>query len=1280
MSVVLMSPLRGSLCTLPLVILLVFISYKVVWSQQQTLYVKTNSTSPCPDDVRVMHCQTLDWYSNNSNISFTSNTVMLFQEGIHVLDTFVEISSCHNFSLVGNGSALHHSDGQPHPTSTINCTGAHNGGLLFSNSSNIHIRNLELGFCSGSYTLQEKHDFAGSLVFSSVQDISLDQVVISNAKGYGLHTSNILGANEVLNSAFLNTSLHPNSNNSGNAMFFFSRDFPSVDTVLTVNSSWFMYGVTKGNYSTAGGLNVFVNCPNVHVTIVDVTTQGNVGTHGGNLALFLMVSTVNGSSIVMDDSRILDGKARKGGGMRLWSKHEVTGEGSFAHNHTHQILTISNTRFHNNRVNQTGGAMYIAFYNKKTVSSFDGILRQVVIRNCTFTENGGNGAAMEIIQHSLSDHRMTPMFRTLIETSVFKDNFMQSNVDGPILDFIDVEVSISNSIFTGSNTSVISLRNTYVNLYGNISFENNAAQVGAALKVCETSLVFAHIGTHVRFVNNSACKGGAIFVQQPCMDISPLCFVQPSVPENMPVSEFTQLMKLEFINNSATTAGDALYGGDLDLCSTVVPYFWNSNSRHTHYFFFKEIFKEIFDTQEQVEQTWISSNPRGVCFCHEAQHYGGHYNHSCRAERDLGEKYPGEEFTVSVITVGQMNGPTSGMIDASLVDEDRSHSLIRVSHPQMSAKCINLTYALNSNGSSAQISFTPVTPEIGTHYRIIVANLTIHLRKCPLGFHLTAAPPYKCVCSPQLAKYLTATSHILVSMVCNITKQTISIPQRRIWFGCYNSKQQQNKFSPCDSLAVTPNCDYYCRSTENTTDTFVEVSVTDIDSQCSPGQTGIMCGGCRHGYSRVLGGALGCQSNSHCSNINFPLILLGSLVSGVLIIAIIIGLNLTVTEGTLNGLLVYTVVIQTHRSYFPEDPSRYGQFCWTFISWINFKFGFKACLYKGMTGYQQIWFFFAQVFYFLLILALIVLLSRKFVFFTRLFGRNIIKVLATLALLLHSNILEASFITFRYATLHIYTSNGTRHSTKVAWYYDGNVPYFGLKHAPLFAVAFICSIVMLFFIFSLLLIQYLQKSSNLWCLHWVEKLRPFYEAFTGPCHDSYRFWPGFLIFMRSGIYIMNSAVPGYSDELFRIKMLVTAATFVVIISLGCIFPRGVYKRWPLNILEFSFYLNLCITSGILGFNYNQHQNLSVVYTSVSISALTFIGILVYHFHSQIKDTTVWQRLTARCSVQDKFLTRIQRKSRESEALESGDERASLLPHSMPPVVSFEDFREPLVEA
>ena len=71
-------------------------------------------------------------------------------------------------------------------------------------------------------------------------------------------------------------------------------------------------------------------------------------------------------------------------------------------------------------------------------------------------------------------------------------------------------------------------------------------------------------------------------------------------------------------------------------------------------------------------------------------------------------------------------------------------------------------------------------------------------------------------------------------------------------------------------------------------------------------------------------------------------------------------------------------------------------------------------------------------------------------------------------------------------------------------------------------------------------------------LRWIERLKPFYEAYTGPCHDHYCFWPGFLLLVRTGLFIMNSLVPSHIGTFFQIKMLITAVSFVLIISLACI--------------------------------------------------------------------------------------------------------------------------------
>ena len=118
------------------------------------------------------------------------------------------------------------------------------------------------------------------------------------------------------------------------------------------------------------------------------------------------------------------------------------------------------------------------------------------------------------------------------------------------------------------------------------------------------------------------------------------------------------------------------------------------------------------------------------------------------------------------------------------------------------------------------------------------------------------------------------------------------------------------------------------------------------------------------------------------------------------------------------------------------------------------------------------------------------MLCRRFVMFTRLFGRNIVKVLATLLFLICSPLSYAILQMFRCTLLHISTPNATK--VRLIWYNDDNVPCFGTKHIPLFIIGVLCALALCSFTFSLLLVQCLQRRANLICFRWVEKLRPFF--------------------------------------------------------------------------------------------------------------------------------------------------------------------------------------------
>ena len=160
------------------------------------------------------------------------------------------------------------------------------------------------------------------------------------------------------------------------------------------------------------------------------------------------------------------------------------------------------------------------------------------------------------------------------------------------------------------------------------------------------------------------------------------------------------------------------------------------------------------------------------------------------------------------------------------------------------------------------------------------------------------------------------------------------------------------------------------------------MSITELDEQCIRGQTGVLCGACKPGLSHILGLSHECRK---CSNKKLYLYIIPSrLISGLFILFILTVLNVTVTEGTINGLIFYGTFLAIYMSkllfYTHHVWNRFSRTFWVFIAWLNLDSGFDACAYDGMTGYQYIWLTFGFVFHLLIIQALMIILSRKFIF------------------------------------------------------------------------------------------------------------------------------------------------------------------------------------------------------------------------------------------------------------------------------------------------------------
>ena len=109
-------------------------------------------------------------------------------------------------------------------------------------------------------------------------------------------------------------------------------------------------------------------------------------------------------------------------------------------------------------------------------------------------------------------------------------------------------------------------------------------------------------------------------------------------------------------------------------------------------------------------------------------------------------------------------------------------------------------------------------------------------------------------------------------------------------------------------------------------------------------------------------------------------------------------------------------VVLTHSisdSFFPVSTGNFNIFR-LFIAWLNLDLGFEVCFYKSMTQHQKAWIQCGFLFYLCILEVVIIVLSHKYIFITRLFGRNVVKVLATLILICCAKMIDVGISSLKF--------------------------------------------------------------------------------------------------------------------------------------------------------------------------------------------------------------------------------------------------------------------------
>jgi len=1192
------------------------------------------------------HCFTL---SNGTSTSFshyfTNNTQVVFLPGTHYLNLNLTIMKVQNLTLRGWSG-----------TEVIKCNHVSPLSISITWSSSITLQNLTLLGC-GRHGLMDSTSFPNNtnfvgfekctlgkmdfnrtytgIFFDQVRDINLNSITVSNTTGYGVYFYNCWGKIEIDHSNF--TSNRGNlSYNGGNLYMVLwkncMKDNKGADVMIS--SSWFTHGLSNLQYFSLRGIHAggFHICSFCLTATIEVDESHFSHNEGGNVYIFMLNYINLYWTLHIKNSEIYEGRAYEGAGIYFASRlhhedYKMCNNITYHWNH----WEIRNTHFNNNRARYSGGGIKIQ------LTESDCKPARIVFSQCSFARNSiasnfSIGAALRIMKHEVPTFQLVRVARH--ELLFDQVNFTEHHlIHKTYTSVVKVEhfdrLTFKDSNFVKNFGTALSLKGSLVVLEGSVRFVHNTALNGGAVNLCESSSFFINSNTTITFDSNHADRtGGAIYIQESCIGQYGPCFFQPNLNQLALIDNLTCDMSLQFINNTAEVAGNSIYGGSIERCHTY-HIFASGDLSHKGFNFSLDIVKAIFhfDTHSTALGYHVSSDAYKVQFCHSNISTTSLNMHVI----------PGKMFSVLVKTVGQLNGSSPGLITVNINDTRDGAAAMPVGYFEPTTKCSNFTLIVSHTRPGKQYSVRLKVEQNKPEFiysSSMYAYINVHVDNCSWGFHYNNSTG-QCECI-SLGKYQ--------NIQCFLDDMTLMKKSSEfIWIGCDSKTKscigKDLLYGICGQVS-------YCIDELN-------VSVNATYNQCTEGRAGIACGTCRTHYSAQLGSSR-CKV---CTNQNLS-ILIFLIVAPFLLLILISALDITVSNGSIYGFLFYaSFVLPLYELLLRHQKIHHREYIsvmFSVISWFNLNIGIETCFFNGMTAYHKIWLEFGFLVYIWALEILIIRLCRRYVYFTRLCGKNIGKVLSTV---LYMTLIKCAKLTFQ-CFVFIEIHNTSDNSRNLVWSPHTSMKYFSGYHIPLFLFATVMVAIVLVFVSSLLFIQFLRRQSFLAV---VRRLLPFFETFSGPCNDTHAFWPGMIILVQGGFHLLLVSFV-YKDE--YVVLAISLASFFIII-LSFLGPHGVYRKWPLNLLELAYMLNLFLLTFIMFFNDNvvdKQEPLAAFLSGVT----AFISFALYHFRNILKKVifSVYNKIwNATTDCRKSYKLSLVNVTEHSESLEKNqeyDERAALL--------------------
>ena len=1133
-------------------------------------------------------CLYLSYLINNHQDYFTSNTMIIFSETNYYIFADMIVQNVFNFTLI----SLSLSEIVCSPKRVIS----------FHNVVNLTIKNMFFTKCGNSINSSLHQAYWASMFFDKCANVHIKEVHISDPVGYGIIAYNMLGYNIIENFSVHMGRLKPFESIEDNLLTcsygLHLNFFDSDDVHMEMNTTGFVtiskVSLTMPSYFTQcesccslnyyhkfrGLFEVYLkqNDFKVVLTIMNSTFSHLVG----NIMMVSAESLAN-SRISINSCNI--SKNRYFENLRLISPFKKT-------MYSQHVLSFYYHQIQCDYLNK----FYLNFH--------------VSFVNCIFSHNEcddkfGNDALIHVEAAINYSYENKSVMVITFKNVIFKENlFVLSNItsttnnmsiyyEPPVLIFTEDEFTVEENL----NEKLIYLKNVQVLFNGVTIFLKN--MLSTIIYSDSSKLIFTNT---TAFHRNDDCtyllnlNGGWLYIvlaehanftisfnelENEIISVSkvynnpfPYCIFQFD-------SSFYQNYSIYIFNNTERSVN---YKRRNSTINRLISNCKLNTGRKVYHFNDSWLaFKQVIKYNSLYQHQYTSSVHTDICYCPTLASYNCSVNW-------LGKVYPGQTLTVDLclpynneesrlLWIESFNDylpPTSCKV-YSLVESKQTF------HENLSKK-INFTIA--SDHSSRCELFLTAQPNLYTHYDAFY----IQVLPCPLGFALHNDT---CDCDPQLGPYTEN---------CIINYQAVQrLPN--CWISS-NTGDNSTKYYVSNNCLVS-----YCSQVISL------INVQKPDTQCQQHRTGILCSQCKVGYSLVLGSSK-CKK---CSNAHLAFIAL-VIFNGIVLFIIIFLLNLTVTVGTLNAVILYTHIIQIND--FPLHlQSRLTKPLYFYIEIASLGSYFEMCVYDGMDMYAKKWIQLVYPTYVILIACLFIVVSRYSKKLFWLTHNRSLPVLATIFVLIYTNILQTISDAFLYTTITSLPSKQFR----TVWYLDPNVKLFGWKFLLLLIVCLILLLLLLILNTILLFTKTLMRFSI------IHRLKPFIDALQGPFKNQCCYWLGAHLLIRNAILLIS---------LLEEHLCIAVGCIVMII--GALIHSYIqpYKNKMINIQEMLLFCNFIILCVLLLSDGGEVLNIVALNVLIGLSFLQFMLIILYHMYTfvlahhctRVQDCTkaVWIRIKALC--------------------------------------------------